>query len=59
MVVGDNICHRSSFTHEWCQADSHHSNPEGAVNAYNLDKDTGADRVLISNNFFYFGGQPV
>ncbi len=57
MMVGDNIYHRNSATAEWIQTDSHHSNPNGTVNIDNLEKDTGADRVLISNNFFYFGKQ--
>jgi hypothetical protein len=55
MVVGDNIYHLDASTNGWHQADSHHSNPDGTVNMYNLENDTQTDRVLISNNFFYFG----
>jgi hypothetical protein len=55
MMVGDNIYNLNSSTNEWQQADSHHSNSDGTINTYNLAKDTRADRVLISNSFFYFG----
>jgi len=54
MMVGDNIYHRDR-TQEWRQADSHHSNPDGTVNLYNLNRDTKADCVLLSNRFLYFG----
>ena len=41
---------------EWMQEDSHHSNEDGSINEYNLNRDTGTtDRVLISNDFYYFG----
>lgn len=55
MMVGDNIYHRDSSDLRWRQADSHHSNPDGTVNIYNLERDTKVDQVLISNHFFYFG----
>jgi len=55
MMIGDNIYHRDQPTAPWQQSDSHHSNPDGTPNPLNLDKDTGADRVLISRDFFYFG----
>jgi hypothetical protein len=57
MVVGDNIYHRDPSTNAWHQADSHHSNPDGTINLYNMGRDTKSDRVLISTNFFYFGSQ--
>lgn len=57
MMVGDNIYQRDPSTDGWNQADSHHSNSDGTVNTHNLVKDTKTDRVLISNNFFYFGVQ--
>jgi hypothetical protein len=56
-MVGDNIYHRDPSSSQWHQADSHHSNSDGTVNLHNLEKDTKADRILISNNFFYFGAQ--
>ena len=54
MMVGDNIYHRDEVQ-EWRQADSHHSNPDGTVNLYNLNRDTKVDCVLLSNRFLYFG----
>lgn len=56
MMVGDNIYHCDAGGN-WCQADSHHSKNDGGVNHDNLKKDTGSDKVLISNHFFYFGNQ--
>jgi hypothetical protein len=55
MMVGDNIYHRETSNGEWVQLDSHHSNPDGTPNQLNIDKDTRADRVLISRDFYYFG----
>ena len=54
MMVGDNIYHRDK-AQEWQQADSHHSNPDGTVNLYNLNRDTKVNWVLLSNRFVYFG----
>ena len=53
---GDNIYH-SSGEGDWVQADSHHSFPGGEVNEENLVDDTGAPRVLISDDFAYWGGE--
>jgi hypothetical protein len=55
MMVGDNIYHRDEATGVWTQADSHHSNSDGQPNPFNLSKDTGSDRVLVSDHFYYFG----
>jgi hypothetical protein len=55
MMVGDNIYHRDDTDTPWQQIDSHHSNPDGTINPLNVDKDTSADRVLISRDFYYFG----
>lgn len=55
MMVGDNIYHRDKATDPWQQLDSHHSQPDGAPNPLNVDKDTSVDRVLVSRDFFYFG----
>ena len=55
MMIGDNIYHRQGLTRDWTQVDSHHSNPDGTPNQINIKKDTSADRVLISREFFYFG----
>lgn len=55
MMIGDNIYHRDGQTDPWLQLDSHHSNPDGSPNPLNVEKDTSADRVLISRYYFYFG----
>lgn len=56
-MLGDNIYHKGSDG-SWIQEDSHHSNPDGSQNQVNVKRDTGnSDRVLISNIFFFFGGQ--
>ena len=34
----------------------HHSYEYGVQNPYNLEKDTGTDRVLISDDYVYWGG---
>lgn len=56
MLVGDNIYQKPNQS--WVQADSHHSNSDGSANFVNLKKDTSANSVLISNNFYYFGSSP-
>lgn len=56
-VYGDNIYHRSGDS--WVQADSHHSLADGSPNIENLEDDTGADRVLVSRKFVYFGSRAI
>jgi hypothetical protein len=55
-AFGDNIYHRDSKTRHWHQEDSHHSHPDGTPNKGNIANDTQADRVLISDDFVYWGG---
>lgn len=55
MMVGDNIYRFNPTSCNWEQADSHHSNADGSVNAHNLEVDTQSDKVLVSDHFFYFG----
>ena len=54
-MVGDNIYHRPEGAADWQQLDSHHSLEDGSPNPLNIEKDTKANRVLISRHFFYFG----
>jgi hypothetical protein len=54
-AFGDNI-YRKNDDGLWFQADSHHSLPNSAPNDFNIRTDTSADRVLISNDFAYWGG---
>lgn len=57
MMYGDNI-----YLHDgnsWHQADSHHSLEGGVINEKNLIRDTGSDRVLVSDCYYYFGEDAV
>lgn len=56
-VYGDNIYHRRGT--QWMQANSHHSLDDGKPNDRNIDRDTSADRVLVSREFLYFGAGAV
>jgi hypothetical protein len=53
---GDNIYFRNSKNDPWHQRDSFHSMRDGTPNPEHIARDTGADQVLISNDFVYFGG---
>ena len=55
-AFGDNIYHRDNTANEWIQIDSHHSYEHGKPNLKNLCHDTKIDRVLISDDFIYWGG---
>ena len=54
-IVGDNIYHHIDGKTDWQQEDSHHSQPDGTPDLYNIQHDTQTDRVLISSHFYYFG----
>lgn len=53
MMLGDNIYHQHNGS--WRQLDSHHSRPDGSPDMHNIKTDTGTNRVLISERYFYFG----
>jgi hypothetical protein len=53
---GDNIYFRKGNETKWSQRDSFHSNPDGSLHPRHVARDTGVDRVLISEDFVYFGG---
>ena len=55
-AFGDNIYHRDPVTGLWRQMDSHHSQIDGKQNPANIEHDTRIDRVLISEDFVYWGG---
>ncbi len=55
-AFGDNIYSRDPATGLWCQANSHHSLHDGSPNPLNVKADTGTNRVLISDDFVYWGG---
>ena len=53
---GDNIYHHVNGA--WVQEPSHHSFRDG-MNLTNLDRDTKTDRVLIAEEFYYFGRDAI
>ena len=53
---GDSIYFRAAAGEVWQQRDSFHSGPDGSLNPEHVARDTGVNRVLISNDFVYFGG---
>lgn len=55
-AFGDNIYHQDSATGVWIQENSHHSYDDGRQNIYNIKNDTQAPRVLISEDYVYWGG---
>jgi hypothetical protein len=54
LAYGDNIYNRD-VDGAWVQLNSHHSLPGGEINQANVDDDTQTNRVLIANEFWYFG----
>ena len=54
--AGDNIYHRGGVTGQWIQENSAHSNPDGTTNDYDLTQDTKTNRLLVSDDFVYWGG---
>lgn len=58
-LFGDNIYHRNPATRRWIQEDSHHSRSDGSTFKINKDHDLQTNRVLISNDFMYFGGSAL
>lgn len=56
-AYGDNIYHH--IDGQWMQEPSHHSMADGSINYANLMRDTQTDRVLISQEYYYFGNNAV
>lgn len=54
---GDNIYSRDAANNCWLQRDSFHTAADGSPQASHIARDTGVDRVLVSNHFVYFGGE--
>jgi len=54
---GDNIYFRDAVGVAWQQRDSFHSYSDGSLNPDHVARDTDVNRVLISNDFVYFGGE--
>ncbi|NQY82766.1 MAG: hypothetical protein HRT36_07140 [Alphaproteobacteria bacterium] len=58
MACGDNIYFPpADGTGGWRQLNSYHSNSNGSPNKKHIVRDTLADRVLISEDFVYFGAE--
>jgi len=55
IAFGDNIYHPDGAG-GWIQVDSHHSLHDGSANPLNVKADTRVDRVLITRDFIYWGG---
>ena len=53
---GDNIYYRNANDTTWLQRDSFHSKEDGSLNPDHVARDTSVDRVLISDDYIYFGG---
>ncbi len=54
-AFGDNIYHRQG-PKGWIQMNSRHSFANGQPNPDHIKRDTGARRVLIADEFWYWGG---
>lgn len=55
---GDNIYYKDE-NNNYKQIDSHHSLKSGIQHRENTFHDTKVDKVLISDNFIYFGNNPI
>jgi len=53
---GDNIYYRTAPDGDWLQRDSFHSEASGQANPRHVARDTSVNRVLVSDDFVYFGG---
>jgi sarcosine oxidase delta subunit len=53
-AFGDNIYHQAR-NGRWLQENSHHSHANGCPNLSNVEHDTQTDRILLSDDFVYFG----
>jgi hypothetical protein len=54
LAFGDNIYFKKNGV--WHQENSHHSHANGKPNQANISHDTRTDRVLISDDYAYWGG---
>ena len=57
MACGDNIYCRDGKIGRWTQLNSYHSKADGSPNRKHINRDTSVDRVLISDDFVYFGAE--
>ncbi|MCY4258680.1 MAG: hypothetical protein OXC91_00260 [Rhodobacteraceae bacterium] len=57
MACGDNIYRPDPVGNGWRQLNSYHSEKDGTPHQGHLQRDTGANRVLVSGRFAYFGAE--
>lgn len=55
-AFGDNIYYLDEMNGSWHQENSHHSFADGTCNINNVKNDTQTNRILISDDFIYWGG---
>lgn len=53
---GDNIYFQNQ-DNTWSQLDSFHTNSDGSLKSEHMNRDTRTDRILISDHYYYFGGE--
>lgn len=56
-TCGDNIYFRKDVCSPWQQRDSFHSRADGSADPDHVKRDTGVDRVLVSQEYVYLGGE--
>lgn len=54
---GDDIYYRRTPNSHWSQINSFHSNEDGTIQPQHVARDTGVNRVLISNDFIAWWGR--
>lgn len=57
VTCGDNIYFRKDPEAPWQQRDSFHSHADGSIDPEHVGIDVGVDRVLVSQQFLYLGGE--
>ena len=58
-MYGDNIYHTSPKTGKIVQEFSHHSHKDGSTNYKNYNRDVPGEKVLVAEQFWYFGKQAI
>lgn len=58
-MYGDNIYHTSPETGMIVQEFSHHSYDDGSTNYNNYNRDVPGEKVLVAEQFWYFGNQAI
>ena len=56
MASGDNI-YEAIAPGQWHQLSSYHSHEDGSRREDHVERDTGVQQILVSNDFVYFGGE--